>query len=274
MASKVHLIFDFNSLYARSFFSAQKAPELGNKGYALRFFGSVLGMLNPATKKLPNQPTHLLFCVDGGAKRDKVRGEKPSGWEEGIDFCRQAVREIFGAAEVKVEAEADDAVATAAAKAKLDPEVEWIYAASGDKDLMQLAGGKVCYYCLNEKSLLSSRYICDKFKVKHPLQMAVALAILGDQVDAIRGVHKWGIKKVEKLFQPITPDMPLMAVAEQIASQVPDKFLQDFVESLELTLLRTDIPGVPEPAQIRMCGEQTLIDLGLPTLWPGVWHQH
>jgi 5'-3' exonuclease len=226
-------------------------------------------MLKPVSRRLPKQPTHALFCWDKGAKRDKHRAPKPEGWAEGIEFTKSCCEKVFSVPQVSIDTfEADDVVATAAHNLKDRSDVETVYVCSGDKDLTQLVGGKVSYYSFNESSILTPTFISLKFGVKKPEQVAIALAILGDQVDCIQGVAGWGRKRVDKLFSEVTLEMTMLEVAEFAASKIPPDKLQDFIDSLQLTLLQVDVPGVPEPAQINYCNEDVMKSIGLYCLWP------
>jgi 5'-3' exonuclease len=233
-------------------------------GYAELFFKSLISIISPQSKKLPKTPTDMLVVFDGEAKRDKKRAPKPEGYHAGIETCKDLTAKLFGNVVFQAEGEADDAIATAAARAKKDPTVELTIVASGDKDLQQLAGDTVLYYSLHEKSTLPIQWILNKWGVKQPLQVAVVLAILGDATDCIQGVHKWGPKKVAKIFEEVTADMDILAVAELAASKIPDKLLPDFVESLELTLLKVDVPNVPDPQPIAVAQPDLAEHLGLP----------
>jgi 5'-3' exonuclease len=228
---------------------------------------SVISILNPITGKLPYTPTHLFFAWDGTAKRDKGRAEKPPEYHTGKVKLATALQTIFGASQAYPEGEADDACATAAHQAAKDPVAEIIYVVSGDKDLMQVVTERICYYSLNEKCVLNWPWILNKWKIKHPSHLSIALAILGDAGDGINGVDKMGGKAVEKLFQPIDETMNLLEVAELVSARMSEPQMRQFEESLELTLLRLDIPNLPAPAPIVICERSMLQDLNLDAVW-------
>jgi 5'-3' exonuclease len=259
----VPIIVDANSLYARCHFAALNDPEIDKiQGGAMISIRSMLATLNPFSQRLPEKATHLLFCFDGCAKRDKGRAKKTTEYVEGLKLAQTLLPLCFGGTVAYPQEEADDAVATAATRAFRNPEIQTIFVASGDKDLQQLVNEKISYYSLIEKSILPWTNLIHKWNVKHPSQIAVVLALLGDAGDAINGVDKWGVKKVKKVFEQVTEDMDLQAVAEHVAAHMSEEQLQQFSESLDLTLLRQDIPNIPEPGEIVVGGEKELAALG------------
>ena len=106
-----------------------------------------------------------------------------------------------------------------------------------------------------------SLQILQRWKIKRPIQLAIALAIQGDSSDNISGIKGWGPKKVEKLFESVTPDMEFEAALSAIVSQIPENKQEEFFESLDLTLLDCDIPGVPSPVEPKWFKWLTWVDL-------------
>lgn len=266
----VPVLLDANGLYARSFFMATSKP-VTDQALAVSelFFRSLLLILGAQKGRLPRPATHLLACWDGGAKRDKQRAPKPQGYDELAKWMSEATAVVCGpGTSYQAPCEADDAVATAAWQLlRQDPAVvPEIYVVSGDKDLQQLVNDRVRYYCLNEKSLLPYHQVVGRWHVKHPAQISIALAILGDAADCIAGVKGWGPKKVAKIFEAVSADSPLADVAELVLSQLPADRQSVFLESLALTALQTDVDGVPAPAKIELASTRVLEDLGLASL--------
>jgi 5'-3' exonuclease len=132
--------------------------------------------------------------------------------------------------------------------------------------LQQLAGGNVHYYSLNEKMLLSHRTIRDKWHVKQPNQVAIALAILGDKVDCIQGIKGWGPKRVRKIFEAVSPEMNFGQALDAVVAQMSEQQQASFMHDLDLTLLNSDIPNVPEPAPITAAPLEVVEELKLPEL--------
>ena len=93
-----------------------------------------------------------------------------------------------------VEFEADDAIATAVAQLRDNPEVERIIICSPDKDLGQLVEGERVV-CLDRrrKEVMDEAGVAAKFGVG-PQSIPDLLALTGDTADGIPGLPRWGAK--------------------------------------------------------------------------------
>lgn len=244
-----YLLFDANSLWSRAYYASQRAQaddthmfqatspsELGVK--------MVLNILDPYGAKIGAKFDGALFCWDGKAKSTKNRTEKPPDYEDTRAFFKQCLIDLFGCAHVTPQGEADDAVATAVYQFEKDHEL-WVV--TGDKDLHQLYSEKTHIYCLNKSQVLSREQILARWAVKRPVQISLALAILGDPGDGIKGIRGYGPKKVASLFEHITPEMDLEAAYTKLLELIPDTKHAEFNESLEATLLQPEPKGVPNP---------------------------
>jgi len=260
----IALLLDANSLFARSWFAAEKS---GNPANTKQFFIRTLLDLVTDRYKFDGQVTHGLACWDGQAKNDKGRAPKPEGYYAAMDQCQKAVEPITGMKHCCLQTEAEDQVATAAWNC-CQGLFEKVIIASGDKDLKQISGmfGKVRYYCLNKKDLINDRMICAKYGVNHPSHLGVALAMMGDSVDNIGGVPKWGAVKVRKLMEGFSPDVKLEDVAAEILEKVPHPHKMKFLHDLELTVLNTEVEGVPRPSEIEIGDMNVFADHGLEVL--------
>jgi len=255
------MIVDANSLYARSWFAAQTMGP--DPVQAIRLaVNTVLLLLNPYNTLIGTSFDRTLFCWDGDKKPSKGREEKPPEYHPTKELLKEVLTALLGSAHAEhPHYEGDDLVATAVAASKADH----IYIVSGDKDLMQLqTSDNIHYYCLNNKAVLSTAFINQKWHIKRPSHVAIALAIIGDPVDNINGIKGWGPKKVQKLFQDVSPEMDFAKVLDFIDEKIPEPLKHDFYESLERTLLNFDVPGVPQPAQIKWASLEELEELGLP----------
>lgn len=254
----IDVIFDGNSLYARCYYASMKDEKIQElegafdrpKNPCLLGVKMVLNILDPYSERVGKKVDRMLFCWDGKAKSEKRRlVEKPEGYDPiRLEFMH-VMTELFGASHCQaIDHEADDAVATAVYRTS---ETDEVYVVSGDKDLQQLQSSNVHFYCLNESSVLSRQTILDKWHVKRPSQICIALAILGDPGDNIPGIHGWGRKKVEKLFEAVSPRMNLEEALEAIEAQIPAPKQVEFYHSLEMTVLDPNVPEVPDPAPIQ-----------------------
>lgn len=248
------LIVDANGLYARAWYASHEdAYETVRAS-----INAALGLLDP--ERIGENVTRTMFCWDGGQKKAKERAERPPEYESTKPRVKELLEDLLGTVNVRIEGyEADDAIATAAFASKADH----VVVASGDKDLHQLQGGNVSYYDLNTRGYISGREITGHWHVRRPSHVAIALAIQGDSVDKITGIRGWGAKKVEKLFENIRSDAAFDVVLKQIEAQIPPDKLHEFHESLELTLLNSSVPGVPEPSPLVFAPEGILVNYGL-----------
>ena len=93
-----------------------------------------------------------------------------------------------------VEVEADDALASAAAKAALDPRVDQVIICSPDKDLAQcVRGTRVVQRDRVRKTTRDEAGVVAKFGVP-PASIPDYLALVGDAADGFPGLPGWGPK--------------------------------------------------------------------------------
>lgn len=258
------LICDGNSLFARSWFAAQAVST--DPTTSLRFsLNTLIRILQPANLAVKFKRT--LFGWDGGRNPEKDRDDKPPEYFENREVLKELVDFVFATVNVEIDGyEGDDIVGTATTYVK---EGEAAYIVSGDKDLMQLVGERTHYYCLNNKALLSDAFMNNRLKdygVKHPRQLAVALAVVGDPVDNIKGVFRWGPKKCQALFESVTKHMDFMETLEAVSKQIPEDKKPEFEESLFRTIINVNVPGVPEPAPIALVEPDEFEELGFSEL--------
>jgi 5'-3' exonuclease len=258
------LIVDANSLYARSWYAAQKIGP--NPEQTLRLAAvTVLNLLNPVTSEIGVSFNRTLFCWDSGNNAAKRREPRPQEYYDMRSIAKELFTLLLGAANAEVEPfEGDDLVASAVYDAEPGTSV---VIASGDKDLMQLVDNKkgVAYYSLNDKCVLSEYTVCNKFHVKQPCQIALALAIQGDSVDCISGVRGWGKEKVKKLFKPVQKGMTFEEVIGILENSMNPEQRQQFYEALERTLLSTRVQ-LPRPAPLVFAEDDAIAVLEMPEI--------
>jgi 5'-3' exonuclease len=99
-----------------------------------------------------------------------------------------------------VEFEADDALATAAARFAALPEVERVYLCTPDKDLAQcVRGERVVGLDRMRRRTLDEAGVVEKFGVG-PASIPDWLALVGDSADGIPGVERWGEKSASAVL--------------------------------------------------------------------------
>lgn len=258
------LIVDGPSIFARNFYAAvAKGKDFGTfvpaEAVTLSM-RTLLSLLNPDSNRIGYQFERMLVAWDLRQNPQKNREPKPPEYHEMRELFREVLTAAFQPAHAEhQDYEADDLVATAVYNSP-----NKVVVVSGDKDLMQLQSPDVHYYDLNQKALLSERFIAGKWHIKHPSQLAIALAIIGDPVDNIEGIPRWGPKRTQKLFEAVPREASFKDALEIIVAQIPEELQPAFWASLDRTLLNRDVPGVPEPAPIVLEEPDVIESLGLP----------
>jgi 5'-3' exonuclease len=99
-----------------------------------------------------------------------------------------------------VEFEADDALATAAARWSESPDVERILICTPDKDMAQCVRDShvVCFDRMRRR-LIDEAAVVEKFGVP-PSSITDWLAVVGDSADGYPGVPRWGAKSASTLL--------------------------------------------------------------------------
>jgi len=109
-----------------------------------------------------------------------------------------------------VEFEADDALASAAAKAALDDRVTRVLICTPDKDLSQcVMGTRVVQMDRRQDTIRDEAGVVAKFGVK-PQSIPDYLAVVGDSADGFPGVAGWGAKSAASVLSmyPHLEDIP------------------------------------------------------------------
>jgi 5'-3' exonuclease len=256
-AVQVHLIDGTYELF-RSFYGAPTAtgPDGREVGACRGLLRSLLALLREDTT------THMAVAFDHVI--ESFRNELFAGYKtgEGID---PALYGQFGLAEQvcaalglvvwpMIEFEADDALATAAARWADAPDVEQVRLCSPDKDLGQcVRGTRVVLVDRRRGEVHDESGIEAKFGVG-PGSIPDLLALVGDSADGIPGIPKWGMKSagavlsVYRTIDAIPDDASTWtvkvrgaaALAESLASRREQARLYR-----TLATLRTDVP-LPE----------------------------
>src|SRR5213080_4071290 len=202
------------------------------------------------------QPDYLAVAWDppGPTFRDALSAEyKATRAAMPDDLVRQLpyVRRLFEALRIPVIEvagfEADDVLATLVERALALPDLE-IVVVTGDKDLLQLVGPRVRVLSVSGRT--GEPVLYDEAKVRErwgvePGQIADVLALMGDTIDNIKGVHGVGEKTAVKLIGQFSSvarlyeHLPLVGgkLRETLAAGRKDAFL-----SRELATLNRDVP--------------------------------
>ena len=194
---RVHLIDGTYELF-RAYYGAPKGRgpdgrEVGAARSLLRTFALLLA--DPTV-------SHLAVAFDTVV--ESFRNDLFSGYKTG-DGIEPDLLAQFPLAEGAVSAlgivvwpmirfEADDAIATAAARFATDPRVEQVVIGSPDKDLMQcVRGSRVVVWDRMRGRVFDEAAVGEKFGVA-PTSIPDYLALVGDSADGIPGLPRWGGK--------------------------------------------------------------------------------
>ena len=149
-----------------------------------------------------------------------------------------------------VEFEADDALATAAARWGVHPQVDQVIICSPDKDLVQMVRGQQVV-CLDRRKgvVYDDAAVVDKFGVE-PASIPDYLGLVGDSADGIPGIPRWGAKTASELLARYThiESIPLNNMmwtvkvrgAQAVASSLKEN-LEQALFYRQLATLRTDV---------------------------------
>jgi 5'-3' exonuclease len=196
-AVRLHLIDGTYELF-RSFFGAP--PATGPDG---REVGASRGLLRSLLALLREpETTHVAIAFDHvieSFRNDLYEGYKtgtgidPALWEQ-FPIAEQISEALGLVVWPMIEFEADDALATAAARWADVEGVEQVLLCSPDKDLGQcVRGDKVVLFDRRRQELYDAAKIEEKFGVP-PASIPDLLALVGDTADGIPGIPRWGMK--------------------------------------------------------------------------------
>src|SRR5580704_4123007 len=192
----LHLVDGTYELF-RHFFAVPAAVDLNG-----REIGAVRGVLRSVLSMIEHGATHIGVATDHvveSFRNDLYAGYKTS---EGVPatllsqfpILEEALESMGVMVWPMVYYEADDALASAAAKGALDDRVNQVIICTPDKDLAQcVSGTRVVQLDRRRNILRDEGGVVIKFGVK-PQSIPDYLAVVGDSADGFPGVPGWGVK--------------------------------------------------------------------------------
>lgn len=283
---KVHLIDGTYELF-RSWFGAPEAssPAGQEVGATRGFLRSMASLLRDA------EVTHLGCAFDQTV--ESFRNQLFDGYKtgEGLEpdlfaqfpLVERASRALGMATWPMVEFEADDALASAAAKFVDAPEVEQVVICSPDKDFCQcVRSNEVVTLDRRREIVLDADGVREKFGVS-PESIPDYLALVGDAADGIPGIARWGAKSAATVLgklihlENIPDDHEAWGVKVRGAATLAQNLREHREDAMlyrTLATLRSDVPitesldelrwdGPDRQALESLCeelGERTLLD--------------
>ena len=192
----VHLIDGTYELF-RHFYAVPAARDANGSE-----IGAVRGVLRSVLSMIEQGATHVGVATDHVI--ESFRNELYAGYKTGEGVAPQLLSQ-FPILEEALEAmgvlvwpmvdfEADDALASAAAKAAQDERVRQVLICTPDKDLSQcVVGGRVVQLDRRRGIVRDEAGVVARFGVM-PKSIPDYLALVGDSADGFPGVTKWGEK--------------------------------------------------------------------------------
>jgi 5'-3' exonuclease len=192
----VHLIDGTYELF-RHFFAVPSAADMNGQE-----IGAVRGVLTSVLSMIERGATHIGVATDHvveSFRNDLYPGYKTS---EGVapallsqfPVLEEALEAMGVVVWPMVEYEADDALASAAAKAAQDNRVRQVLICTPDKDLSQcVVGTRVVQLDRRRDILRDEAGVVEKFGVT-PQSIPDYLAVVGDSADGFPGLPGWGPK--------------------------------------------------------------------------------
>lgn len=165
--------------------------------------------------------------------------------------------------------EADDALASAAAKAALDDNVGKIFICTPDKDLAQsVVGVRIVQLDRRREIERGEAGIIERFGVK-PQSIPDYLAVVGDSADGYPGISGWGAKAAAQVFsqyphlEGIPKDWRKWHPSIRRARGLADTLFASWNDALlfrTLATLRTDAPVFDSLDELRWRGPRAEFD--------------
>jgi 5'-3' exonuclease len=221
--------------------------------------GAVRGVLGSVLSMIEGGATHVGVATDHvieSFRNDLYSGYKTS---EGVDPALLSqfpiLEEVLESMGVLVwpmiKFEADDALASAAAKAAQDDRVRQVIICTPDKDLSQcVVGSRVVQLDRRRETLRDEAGVIAKFGIK-PASIPDYLAVVGDSADGYPGIAGWGAKTAAAVFwqyphlEDIPKDWKQWVPMPRRARPLADSLFAGWEDALlfrTLATLRVDVP--------------------------------
>lgn len=279
----VHLIDGTYELF-RYFFAVPSAKDAGGQeiGAVRGVVGSVLSMIEAGATHLGVATDHVVESF----RNDLYFGYKTS---EGVapellsqfPILEEALQALGVRVWPMVEFEADDALASAAARAAQDARVEQVIICTPDKDLAQcVVGSRVVQLDRRREILRDEAAILAKFGVA-PRSIPDYLAVVGDSADGYPGIAGWGAKAAALVFsryghlESIPRDSGAWDFSIRRASRLAESLFAQWGDAIlfrTLATLRLDVPVFDSVEDLQWKGPRPEFEhlcerLKAPDLW-------
>jgi 5'-3' exonuclease len=265
MGLRVHLVDGTYELFRHFYGVPSHRNQAGREVAATRgVLSSVLGMLEDGATHVGVATDHVI---------ESFRNELWPGYKTsaGMDpellgqfgLLEEAMAAMGVAVWPMIELEADDALASAAAIAAADPDVEQVIICTPDKDLGQcVVGQRVVQFDRRKGVMIDDDGVRAKFGVS-PESIPDYLALVGDSADGFPGLKGWGAKTAAAVLAryghleaiPLAAgqwDVGVRGAPALAAVLTRERHLADLFKLL--ATLRTEPPVIPSAEAIRWRG--------------------
>jgi 5'-3' exonuclease len=252
----VHLIDGTYELF-RHYYALPSAKDAAGREVA-----AVRGVVNSVLGMITAGATHVGVATDHVI--ESFRNRLWSGYKTGAGIepellaqfprLEEALSALGIAVWPRVEFEADDALATAAAVAERDARVDRVFICTPDKDLAQcVRGTRMVQMDRRTRTIRDEAGVIAKFGVP-PASIPDYLALVGDAADGYPGLPGWGAKSAAALLakfghlESIPEDWHTWSVNAASPARLAKTLAAEHELALlfrNLATLRTDVP-LPE----------------------------
>jgi len=247
-------LLDAMALIYRSYFAFSKNPRINSKGLNT---SAVLGFANTLLDVLKNQqPTHIAIAFDTKAptvRHDtfveyKANREKmPEDLSASIPYVVELIKG-FNIPILKLDGyEADDIIGTIAKVAEKEGFTTFMM--TPDKDFGQLVSDNIFMFkpprMGNKAEVWGPKEVCDRYGIKHPLQLIDILGLWGDASDNIPGIPGIGEKTAIKLIDKYDSIEELLKNTDDLKGKQKEN-IENFADqgllSKQLATIILDVP--------------------------------
>ncbi len=237
----VHLVDGTYELF-RQFFG--RPGHLTDDG---REVGAVRAVLRNTLAMIEDGATHIGVATDSVVESFRnalYPGYKSSAGMDPLILAQfplldDGLRALGVATFGMIDHEADDAMASAAAVADADPDVEKVLICTPDKDMAQcVREGRVLQFDRRREMVYDVADVIEKYGVP-PESIADWLGLVGDSADGFPGIQGWGAKSAAVVLARYghIEDIPLAAGQWDITVRSGAKLAQTLADNMSDALL-------------------------------------
>jgi DNA polymerase-1 len=251
-------LIDGSSYIYRAFYAVKDLSTSG--GLPTNAVYGFLGMLRRVLKE--KSPTYLAVALDApgptfrhhlSADYKATRPQMPEPLARQLPYIKRLVA-AYGIPLLEVSGvEADDIIGSLTAWAA--GQGREVVIVSGDKDLLQLVGSRVCLWDTMKDAVVGPQEVEQRYGVP-PAQLVEVMGLAGDSSDNVAGVPGIGLKTAERLIREFGSIEDLLANLDKVPSARERSKLQAYAAqarlSRELVTLNCRVSLEPDWERLRI----------------------